>query len=80
MNIVIFFSVLSTKLRKNLFLGHTIVIRAIKDYVDLQKISFVFEHNFIFVALLCLLIFIFAVIVHHLVEMPLNKIVCKILR
>ena len=63
-----------------IFLGHTIVIRAIKDYVDLQKISFVFEHNFIFIALLCLLIFIFSVIVHHLVEMPLNKIVCKILR
>lgn len=63
-----------------IFLGHTIVIRALKDYVDLNKISFIFEHNFIFIALLCLLIFIFAVIVHHLVEMPLNKMVNKILR
>lgn len=63
-----------------IFLGHTIVIRALKDYVDLNKISFIFEHNFIFIALLCLLIFIFAVIVHHLVEIPLNKMVNKILR
>lgn len=63
-----------------IFLGHTIVIRALKDYVDLNKIRFVFEHNFIFIALLCFAIFIFAVIVHHLVEMPLNKMVSKILR
>lgn len=63
-----------------IFLGHTIVIRALKDYVNLNKISFVFEHNFIFIALLCIVIFIFAVILHHLVEMPLNKMVNKILR
>jgi peptidoglycan/LPS O-acetylase OafA/YrhL len=74
------FSVILGSYSYAIFLGHTIVIRAIKDYIDLQKISFVFEHNFIFVALLCLLIFIFAVIVHHLVEMPLIKIVSKILR
>lgn len=74
------FSVILGSYSYAIFLGHTIVIRAIKDYVDLQKISFVFEHNFIFVALLCLLIFIFAVIVHHLVEMPLIKMVSKILR
>ena len=63
-----------------IFLIHTIVIRALKDYVDLQNISFVFEHNLIFITLLCLAIFVCAVIVHHLVEMPLNRMASKILR
>ena len=74
------FSVILGSYSYAIFLGHTIVIRALKDYADLQNISFVFEHNLIFITLLCISIFVFALIVHHLVEMPLNKMVNKILR
>lgn len=62
------------------FLVHTIVIRALKDYADLQNHTWIFEHNITFTALLCLTIFIFAVIVHHLVEMPLTRMAGRILK
>lgn len=56
-----------------IFLVHTIVIRALRDYVNLPEIQWIYSNPVLLISLVCLLIFAVAIAAHHLLEQPLTK-------
>lgn len=56
-----------------IFLVHTIVIRALRDYVNLPEIHWIYSNPVLLISLVCLLIFAVAIAAHHLLEQPLTK-------
>ncbi len=56
------------------FLVHTIVVRAIRDYLKPDECAWVLDNPAASITLLCLIILCASIAVHHLIEMPLLKI------
>mgnify|MGYP002625142342 CR=1 FL=1 len=58
-----------------IFLVHTIVIRSIRDFYVPAEQAWCRENPYLFIFIVCLIITIAAVLAHHLIEMPLMKLV-----
>ncbi|WP_295355044.1 acyltransferase [uncultured Succinivibrio sp.] len=56
-----------------IFLVHTIVIRALRDYVNLPDLKWSYENPVLLISLVCIGILAAAVAAHHLLEQPLTR-------
>lgn len=55
------------------FLVHTLVVRAVRDYLAPAQSTWALDHPVLTVAAVCLLILTLSVLAHHLLEQPLLK-------
>ncbi len=60
-----------------IFLVHTIIVRATRDYLDVAHCEWTYENPVLMICLECLAIMAAAIVAHHLIEVPLLKLANK---
>ena len=63
-----------------IFLVHTIIIRAVRDYCDLANFELAHNSPVAFITLTCAVITVFAILAHYFLEVPLNRLTNRLVK